>query len=305
MRKFAAILAVASVAAVMLVAIAEVDSADAATPPIAINGKNVSFKLRAAMRKLEFRVEHRRGFAKSKFKHWNDADGDCRDTRAEVLQRESRGAVTGGCTIRRGNWYSYYDGKRFYRAANLDIDQLVPLAEAWDSGARNWSAARRQAYANDLYAGRSLVAVSASSNRSKGDRDPAGWLPRYGKCRYVLEWASVKLRWDLKVDARERKALQAVAAKCRDKRVTVYKAVVKPAGGSVGGGAGAGNGGGSGGAGGGNCTPGYSPCLPPKSDYDCAGGSGNGPGYAHGPIYVTGSDPYDLDSDGDGVGCET
>lgn len=53
-----------------------------------------------------------------------------------------------------------------------------------------------------------------------------------------------------------------------------------------------------------NCTPGYDPCLPPASDYDCAGGSGNGPAYAYGPIRVTGSDPYDLDSDGDGYGCE-
>jgi hypothetical protein len=54
-----------------------------------------------------------------------------------------------------------------------------------------------------------------------------------------------------------------------------------------------------------NCTSGYSPCLTPASDYDCAGGSGNGPAYASGPIYVTGSDPYDLDSDGDGVACES
>jgi resuscitation-promoting factor RpfB len=54
-----------------------------------------------------------------------------------------------------------------------------------------------------------------------------------------------------------------------------------------------------------NCTPGYSPCLAPASDYDCAGGSGNGPAYANGPIYISGSDPYDLDSDGDGVGCES
>jgi hypothetical protein len=52
-----------------------------------------------------------------------------------------------------------------------------------------------------------------------------------------------------------------------------------------------------------NCTPGYRPCLPPASDYDCAGGSGNGPEYAYGTVYVTGSDPYDLDSDGDGVAC--
>ncbi len=53
-----------------------------------------------------------------------------------------------------------------------------------------------------------------------------------------------------------------------------------------------------------NCTPGYDPCLPPASDYDCAGGSGNGPKYT-GPVRVTGSDPYDLDSDGDGYGCES
>lgn len=52
-----------------------------------------------------------------------------------------------------------------------------------------------------------------------------------------------------------------------------------------------------------NCTPGYSPCLPPMSDYDCQGGSGNGPGYA-GQVSVTGADPYGLDRDGDGVGCE-
>jgi resuscitation-promoting factor RpfB len=52
-----------------------------------------------------------------------------------------------------------------------------------------------------------------------------------------------------------------------------------------------------------NCTPGYSPCLPPAYDYDCRGGSGNGPKYT-GPVRVTGSDPYDLDRDGDGKACE-
>ena len=50
---------------------------------------------------------------------------------------------------------------------------------------------------------------------------------------------------------------------------------------------------------------GYSPCLPPGPDVDCASGSGDGPRYVNGPVYVTGSDPYGLDSDGDGVGCES
>jgi hypothetical protein len=53
-----------------------------------------------------------------------------------------------------------------------------------------------------------------------------------------------------------------------------------------------------------SCTPGYSPCIPPAYDVDCAGGSGDGPAYVEGPVYVTGSDPYGLDSDGDGVACE-
>ena len=65
------------------------------------------------------------------------------------------------------------------------------------------------------------------------------------------------------------------------------------------GGAGGGHGGG-----GSNCTPGYSPCIPPGPDDDCAGGGGNGPRYVQGPVTVTGSDPYGLDADNDGVGCE-
>jgi hypothetical protein len=52
-----------------------------------------------------------------------------------------------------------------------------------------------------------------------------------------------------------------------------------------------------------NCTPGYSPCLPPAYDYDCRGGSGDGPKYS-GPVRVTGCYPYDLDRDGDGKACE-
>jgi hypothetical protein len=60
-----------------------------------------------------------------------------------------------------------------------------------------------------------------------------------------------------------------------------------------------------GGGGGGTDCQGYSPCLPPGPDVDCAGGSGDGPRYVEGPVQVTGSDPYGLDSDGDGIGCET
>jgi hypothetical protein len=53
-----------------------------------------------------------------------------------------------------------------------------------------------------------------------------------------------------------------------------------------------------------NCTPGYDPCIPPGPDVDCAGGTGNGPRYVQGPITVTGNDPYRLDADHNGIGCE-
>lgn len=53
-----------------------------------------------------------------------------------------------------------------------------------------------------------------------------------------------------------------------------------------------------------HCTKGYKPCLHPASEYDCAGGGGNGPKYVHGTVKVTGSDPYDLDRNDNGIGCE-
>jgi len=55
----------------------------------------------------------------------------------------------------------------------------------------------------------------------------------------------------------------------------------------------------------GGCHPSYDPCVPVDSDVDCAGGGGNGPSYVAGPVRVVGSDPFDLDRDGDGIGCES
>jgi hypothetical protein len=75
------------------------------------------------------------------------------------------------CALTGGEWLSYYDGKTVTDPSRLDIDHMVPLAEAWDSGAAEWTAERREAYANDLGAEHSLVAVTAKSNRSKGDKD--------------------------------------------------------------------------------------------------------------------------------------
>lgn len=96
---------------------------------------------------------------------------------------------------------------------------MMPLAEAWDSGASTWTPARREAYANDQKASSSLVAVTARSNRSKADQDPAQWMPPAPEaaCRYVTEWTEDKGRWGLSADQAEIDALSVYAdGPCED-----------------------------------------------------------------------------------------
>ncbi|WP_306340151.1 HNH endonuclease family protein [Streptomyces sp. AS13] len=120
--------------------------------------------------------ENRTGYTRSSFKHWNSGEdtSDGCNTRNEVLISEAVIAPTveAGCKLTGGTWISYYDGQEVTSAGALDIDHMVPLAEAWDSGASAWTAARREAYANDQEALTSLVAVTARTNRSKADQDP-------------------------------------------------------------------------------------------------------------------------------------
>jgi hypothetical protein len=186
----------------------------------------VKVRLRAAISNLPVARETRAGYDRARFKHWIDADGDCRDTRDEVLAAESLVAVR-GCDVQTGKWRSWYDGAVTRDSTSFDVDHMVALAEAWDSGAKRWTSDTRRRFANDLGDGRSLVAVSASSNRSKGDQDPAEWLPRYGKCMYVRHWVAVKIRWRLKVNAVEKQALTSLASGCDNVEITVRRASVQ------------------------------------------------------------------------------
>jgi len=111
---------------------------------------------------------------------WADADRDCQNTRQEVLITESHVAVTldnRGCRVISGQWHDPYTGRVFTDPRKLDIDHLVPLKEAHDSGAASWSQPRKRAYANDLSYPEALIAVYNGANRAKGPRDPASWLP--------------------------------------------------------------------------------------------------------------------------------
>ncbi|MFI9297564.1 HNH endonuclease family protein [Streptomyces gardneri] len=174
-----------------------------------------------AVEQLPVADESRAGYARDSFRHWNagldTADGGC-NTRAEVLLAEAveSPAVAAGCKLSGGKWLSYYDGQEVNDPGKLDIDHMVPLAEAWDSGASAWDAQRREAYANDQDAATSLVAVTARSNRAKADRDPAEWMPPLpdANCRYVSEWTATKLRWGLTVDQAEADALKVYSEAC-------------------------------------------------------------------------------------------
>jgi hypothetical protein len=179
-----------------------------------------------AVSRLPVATESRDGYTREAFRHWNTGDDptDGCNTRNEVLLDEAVEPPTVGtrCALSGGLWFSYYDQVWVTSASGLDIDHMVPLAESWDSGASAWSAQRREAYANDQGAPASLVAVTARSNRSKADQDPAQWLPPAGEvhCRYVAEWVGTKLRWTLSADETEVAALAEVADGCPEQTVT-------------------------------------------------------------------------------------
>ncbi|MEU2763222.1 HNH endonuclease family protein [Streptomyces sp. NPDC007094] len=179
-----------------------------------------------AIRKIPVAEEQRTGYERDSFKHWVDEDDDGCQTRQEVLIAEAVTVPKQGdrCAISGGSWTSYYDEVEVTDAKKLDIDHMVPLAEAWDSGAHDWTPERREAYANDLGSERSLVAVTAKTNRSKADKDPAAWMPpaESATCTYLVDWTATKLRWNLSADETEQAALLELAEPCAESSV-VYE----------------------------------------------------------------------------------
>src|SRR3954467_13012611 len=128
------------------------------------------------------------GYSRALFPHWVTISGTC-DTRETVLKRDGTSVVTSSaCAATSGRWYSPYDGATWTAAADVDIDHVVPLAEAWRSGASSWTTAKRQSFANDLTRPQ-LIAVTDNVNQSKGDQDPSTWQPSLAsyRCTYRSE----------------------------------------------------------------------------------------------------------------------
>jgi len=155
------------------------------------------------------------GYSRARFPHWIEQGGGC-NTRDLVLKREGRGVVaTTDCKISKGTWLSLYDNVTYADPQKLDVDHVVPLANAWRSGAKDWTDAKRQDFANDLTRPQ-LRAVSLTQNRAKGDQDPAQWKPANHDfwCQYAEDWIAVKHFWALSVTAAEKTALTDMLGTC-------------------------------------------------------------------------------------------
>jgi hypothetical protein len=190
-------------------AVGEAGSAGPPRPPSAA-------KTRVAIRRLQIAAPlSMEGYSRDRFRHWIGQGGGC-DTRERVLIRDGENVIVGsGCRIISGTWHSYYDGLTLTSTSQVQIDHIVPLANAWRSGAKPWADERRRDFANDLRDSQ-LIAVSGSSNSSKGDKGPEAWTPprRAAWCLYSRWWVQVKRHWRLTVTRRERTELRRMVATC-------------------------------------------------------------------------------------------
>ena len=180
-----------------------------------------------AILKLKVADEVRTGYVRSKFKHWTTVipwKNGC-DSRKVVIIDESivKPTIGKNCELTGGKWLSIYDNVEVTDASKLDVDHMVPLAEAWDSGALAWTDIKRQQYANDRVDPRHLIAVTGSSNRSKSDQDPAGWVPTNKAyiCEYIANWVEIKIRYSLSVDPKEKAALISYSKGCKATKIVV------------------------------------------------------------------------------------
>jgi len=247
--------------------------------------------------------EQNDGYNRSLFPAGVSADGDGCSTRSIVLTRDSLTPVTteGPCAVTAGSWYSRYEGVTVTDPALVQVDHLVPLEEAWGSGAWQWDTDRRRSYANDLDDSRTLQVMTAAANRSKGAKDPSNWLPpnRAEVCHYLADWIAIKARWGMSADQSEHGRIRnLLTERCPDQRVAPWPAApefVTPAATlppttvptiqqavAVGG-----------------CDPAYpNVCIPPAPpDLDCADITDR-------RFTVLPLDPHNFDGDGNGIGCE-
>ena len=244
-------------------------------------------------------------YDRDEWPHWIDADGDCKDTRAEVLIRDSSSTVTfntSGCRVDTGQWLDPWTGLQFTLASDVDIDHTVPLANAHRSGGWAWTTATRTDFANDLDNSIALRAMDDGSNSSKSDSGPDEWKPPLTTawCSYATDWAAIKIKWNLTVTQAEYNELDTMLSTCESpptdapatvteidgpvnatepaKRIHIEVPPTDPPPS--------------------NCDPSYpTVCIPPPPpDLNCSD-------IPHRDFLVLQPDPHRFDGNKDGVGC--
>ena len=158
---------------------------------------------------------HTTTYDRDLFPTWDTISGTC-NTRETVLKRDGTGVVVNSaCASISGSWYSPYDGATWTAASDLDIDHVVPLKNAWISGAWAWTTSKRESYANDL-SDPQLIAVTDNVNQSKSDKSPDAWKPPLTSyyCIYARMWVKVKYVWALTVTSAEKSAVTSMLATC-------------------------------------------------------------------------------------------
>jgi hypothetical protein len=166
------------------------------------------------------------GYSREEFPHWSDAqefgwrlpggtpDPESCDARDAALIRDGREErVEAYCDVASGSWFDPYGGQTYADPEDIDIDHIVPLANAWRSGASSWSTTKKESFAN---VPRDLLSVDDSLNQSKGDKGPEAWKPprRAYWCVYAKRWIGIKHYWDLSVTGAERTALKQMLGRC-------------------------------------------------------------------------------------------
>ena len=158
------------------------------------------------------------GYARSNFGPTWPPERGC-DARNEVLRRDlAATTLKGSCTVMTGTLTSPYTGATIHfvrgpQSAVVQIDHVIALGDAWQTGAQSWSASERETFANDPA---ELLAVDGASNEQKGDADAASWLPpnKSFRCTYVSIQVAVKAKYRLWVTKAEHDAMARVLQSC-------------------------------------------------------------------------------------------
>ena len=149
--------------------------------------------------------------------HWIDADGDCQNTRHELLLRESLEPVAfstpSQCRVITGKWYGQYLGVFFTDSSDLDLDHIIPLKWAHVHGGWRWSGEDKQRFANDY---QNLILVDDGRNQSKGAKGPGEWVPDNSAyhCMYVLRWSYLIDKYNLSAGQMDKDKIREVIGEC-------------------------------------------------------------------------------------------